>query len=102
MVAWPLLQPAADQSSLMGSVVVQHQVNIESGRHGSIDLLEEIQELDRTMASIALAQDVESGEQAGDAMSFVVVGASLQLPYTHGQHWLGTAQSLNLRLLIHA
>ncbi len=59
------------------------------------------------MASIALAKDVaggdvESSKQAGDAMSCVVVSTPLQLSDPHGQHWLCPAQSLNLRLLIHA
>src|SRR6201998_3150494 len=59
------------------------------------------------MASITLAKnvaggDIESGNQARDAMSLVVVGASLQLSDPHGQHRLCTAQSLNLRLLIDA
>ncbi len=66
----------------MGTVVIQHQVDIEIGWNGGIDLLQEIQELDGTMASITLAQDVaggdiECGEQAGNAVPLVVVGASL-------------------------
>ena len=59
------------------------------------------------MASITFAKnvagrDIQSGKQTGDAMSLVVVRAPLQLSGPHGQHRLGTAQSLNLRLLIHA
>ncbi len=107
MVPCPSLQPTADQSRFMGAVVIQHQVDIEIGWNGSIDPLQEIQELDGTMASIALAQDVAGGdiecsEKAGNAMPLVVVSASLQLSDPHGQHRLGTAQSLDLRLLIHA
>ena len=64
-------------------------------------------ELHRTMASIAFAKDVagrdiQGGKQAGDAMSLVVVRAPFQLSDSHGQHRLGTAECLDLRLLIHA
>jgi hypothetical protein len=76
-------------------------MDLEIGRNRGINPFQEIQELNRTMASIAPAEDIaggdiESSKQACDAMSFVVMGASLQLPDTHGQHRLGAAQSLNL------
>jgi hypothetical protein len=76
-------------------------MDVEIGWYRGINFPQEIQELHRTMVSIALPKDVASGDiksskQACDAMSFVVVGASLQLPDTHGQHRLGAAQSLDL------
>ena len=89
MVAWLFLQPAVDQCSLVRAVVVQHKVDVEIGGNSSIDLLQKIQKLDRTVASIALAEnvaggDIKSGKQACDAMSLVVVGAPFQLPEPHG------------------
>jgi hypothetical protein len=44
VVAWPFLQPAADQCSLVRPVVVQHQVDVEIGRNSGIDLLQGSQE----------------------------------------------------------
>ena len=91
----------------MRAVIIQHQMDIQIGRNGDVDFLQKVEELHRTMASIALAKDVagrdiESRKQAGDAMSLVVVRAPLLLSGPHGQHRLGTAERLNLRLLIHA
>ncbi len=59
------------------------------------------------MTTVAFAENVAGGniecrKQDGNAVSLVVVRASLQLSSPHGQHRLGTAQSLDLRLLIHA
>src|ERR1700722_13072483 len=107
MLSSPFLQPAADQSCLVGTVVVEHQVDIQISGNSSIDLLQKIQELDRTVASIALAKHVAGGniersEQAGNTVPLVVVGAPLQLSDSHGQNRLCTAQSLNLRFLIDA
>src|SRR5580658_3675776 len=101
MVAWSLEQPAANDRGLVGAIVVQHEVDVEIGWNRRIDPFEKIQELDGTMAPVALSQDVaggdvERGEQAGDTMSCVVVGASFQLPDAHRQHGLGTAQGLDL------
>jgi len=89
----------------MCAVVVQHKMDLEMdleiGRNRGIHPFKEIQEFNRTMAPIALAEDVASGDiesskQACDTMSFVVVGASLQLSDTHGQHRLSATQSLDL------
>ncbi len=62
MVSCPFLQPATDQSRLMGAVVVQHEADVEIGGNSSIYLLQKIQELNRMMASIALAKDVAGGD----------------------------------------
>jgi len=106
MIAWPLLQPVANQCCLVRAVVIQHQMDVEVGWNGSVNLLQEVKKLDRTVSSIALAEyaaggNVEGCKQAGDAVPFVIVGAALQLPSAHGQHWLGAAESLDLRLLVH-
>jgi hypothetical protein len=57
----------------MGTVVVEHQLDIQIGGNSSIDLLQEIQKLDRTVASITLTEivaggNIERSEQAGNAV----------------------------------
>src|SRR5664279_1419495 len=59
------------------------------------------------MTTVAFAENVAGGniecrKQARNAVSLVVVRASLQLSSPHGQHRLGSAQSLDLGFLIHA
>ena len=89
VISCSFLQPAPDQSGLVCAVVVQHEMDVEIGRNRGINLFQEVQELHRTMASIALAKnvaggDIESSKQACDAMSLIVVGASLPLPTRMG------------------
>src|SRR5690554_5698515 len=45
-------------------------------------------------------QDVKGRVQAGCAMSLVIVSMALNLPGPQLQFWLGTIQSLNLRLFV--
>jgi hypothetical protein len=84
-------EPLADQRCLVGAVVVQHQMDIELEGNGGVDFLQEIQELHRAMPAVAFVEDVaggdtESGKQAGDAVSLVVMCASFPLSSPHGQH----------------
>jgi hypothetical protein len=46
--------------------------------------------------------DVEGGEQAGDAVPLVVMGAALRHAGHHRQDRLGAVQRLDLGLLVHA
>src|SRR5580704_98986 len=107
MIARPLLQPLSDHCCFVGSVIIQHQMDVEISGNGTVYLLQEIQEFHRTVAPVAFAEhaasgDVESCKQAGDAVSLVVMGASLLLSGAHGQHRLSTAERLYLRLLVDA
>src|SRR5258708_38499714 len=82
-------------------------MNVQICGNSAVDFLQEIQKLRRTMAPVALAEhatggNIESCEEAGDAVSFVVMRASLHLSGSHGQHRLRATERLNLRLLIHA
>jgi hypothetical protein len=82
MIAWPLLQPVANQCCLVSAVVIQHQMDVEVSRDSSVYLPQEVKKLYRTVSSIALAEYtasgyIESRKQAGDAVSFVIVGAVL-------------------------
>ena len=70
-------QPAPDRGRLVGGVVVEDQVHGERRWHGLIEQVEELAELDRSMASMQLmghpsGGDVESCEQAGGAVAEVV------------------------------
>ncbi|EWH00314.1 hypothetical protein Q427_20275 [Halomonas sp. BC04] len=60
-----------------------------------------------SMAFLALcddlsARDVQGGKQRGGAMSDVIMGDTLDIAQSHGQHRLGTVQCLYLGLLIDA
>ena len=48
------------------------------------------------------AGDLESGVQAGQPVSAIVVGLPRRQPWPQGQQWLGPAERLDLRLLIQA
>src|SRR5271165_7457303 len=45
---------------------------------------------------------IKRGKQRGGPMANVIMGDPLHVTEPHGQHRLGTVQSLNLALLIHA
>src|SRR5882757_7113594 len=76
----PFGEPVADQRSLVRRVVVHDDVDIETSRDGSLDLVEEFAELDGAVAGIAFAddlaaRDVESREERGRAVPGVVMAA---------------------------
>src|SRR3984893_2717861 len=100
-------EPVLDQVGLVSAVVVEHQVDIEVGRHLLIDSLQEAFELGRAMAAMGLSDhaaggDVEGGKEGGDAMTPVVMGAPLGHAGSQGQYGLGAVQSLDLGLLVDA
>ena len=75
-------------------------MDVEIGRNRGINLFQEVQELNRTMASIALAKnvaggDIESSKQACDAMSLVVVVRRSNCPTR-----IGSTGSVRLRAWI--
>ena len=82
-------------------------MNVEIGRHGLLDLREEVAEFDRTVTLVAAADDpaggnVQGGEQGGRAVPRVIMAAPLGLPRSHRQQRLGAIERLDLRLLIDA
>src|ERR1700712_959597 len=104
MITRLLLQPPADQRCFVGPVIIEHQMNVEIGWNRTVYLLQEVQELHRTVAPVTLAEHISSGDierskQARDAVPLVIMGASLLLPGPHGQDRLSPAECLNLRLL---
>src|SRR6266516_5698083 len=80
-------QPGPDLGGVVGGVDVADQVHVQVGGHGFVDGDQELAELDRPVAAVQFADDgavgdVERGEQAGDAVPVVVVGA----PFGHAGH----------------
>jgi hypothetical protein len=51
----------------MGGVIVDNEVDVEVGRHGCIDSIEEAPKLDGTMASVTAAEGVTGGDIEGAA-----------------------------------
>src|SRR5438128_11063475 len=83
-------KPAADPVGFMRTVVVQDEVHVEFCGHVAFDGIEKSAKLAGTMTTMKLAQHVtaghvESREQAGGAVAFVVVAAALDLSGAHGQ-----------------
>jgi hypothetical protein len=73
----------------VGAVVVQHQVYFHIGRNCRVDSFQEVEELHRTMPTVAFAEnvargDIEGRKQACDAMSLVVMRAPFQLSGSRG------------------
>ncbi len=100
-------QPGLDRRGLVRGVVVADQMHVQFGGHGLVDRDEELLELGGTVFAVQLADhravgDVERGEQTGDAVADVVVGAPLGHARHHRQHGLGPVQCLDLTLLVHA
>ena len=66
----PAGEPRLDLGRLVGGIVVHDDMDIEPFRDSSIDLFEEVQELCRPVAFVALADDearcdIECGKQRG-------------------------------------
>lgn len=83
-------QPAMDRRSLVGSVAVEHQMDIEVGWDFGVDALQKAEALGAAMATVEIsdhpaADDVQGGEQGGGPMSMVVMGLALGDPGAGGQ-----------------
>ena len=96
-----------DRWGLVGAVVVADQVHVQLGGNLGVDLGQELLELDGPVPAVhrrdhGAVSDVERGEQAGDAVPDVVVGAALGHARHHRQHRLRAVQGLDLGLLVHA
>ena len=100
-------EPSLDLGMLVGGVVVDDEMDVELGRHISLDVAQKGEELLVTMAGFALGDDravehVEGGEQGGGAVTLVVVGDALDVAEPHGKQGLGAFEGLDLALLIDA
>src|SRR6185437_1546778 len=97
--------PGVDARMLVGSVVVDDQMQIKMGRRLGVDLLEESDELLVPMTRHAVANDfpieqAQRREQGRRAMAFVVVRHRPAAAFLHRKARLGSVEGLDLALLI--
>ena len=67
-------EPRFPGRGLVGGVIVEHQMDVEIGRHGLLDRGQELAEFDRAVTLVAAADDmaggdIQSGEQRGGAVT---------------------------------
>jgi hypothetical protein len=79
--AGPLCEPEAHLGMLVGSVVVDDQMNTQLWRHPLVDALEKAEKLLMAVARLALGKDsaagnIERGEQCCGAVADIVMGDS--------------------------
>ena len=94
-------QPLAHLRMLVGCVVVDDGVDRLSGWHLRFDGIEEADELLMPVvlhvaADDGAVEDIESGEQRGRAVTFVVVGHRSGAARLHRQTRLGMVERLDL------
>src|SRR4051794_18007255 len=82
---WTFQQPALNGRSLMSTVVVEDQMDVELWRHLRINLIQELTKLNRAMSPVELANHlaalrVQGGEQRSGAVTFVVMSPAFDLP----------------------
>ena len=82
MESWVGGEPGADRRGLVGGQVVADQMHIQFGRHGLIDLGQELLELGRAVLSLDAVDDqpgrhVQRGEQISGPGAGVVEGSAL-------------------------
>src|SRR4030042_957484 len=53
-----------------------------------------------TFAEHFSAGDVQSGEEGGGAVAYIMMRHPLHIPQSHGQNWLSAIQGLNLALFV--
>src|SRR6516164_1839519 len=98
-------EPRFDGWRFVGGVVVEHQMDVEIGWHGLLDLRQEFAEFDRPVVLVAAADDptggdVQGGEQRGCAVALVVMTAPRDLPRPQRQQRLSAVERLDLRLFV--
>ncbi len=99
-----VVQPGGHLGGGVGGQVVQHHMDFLA-RWGLVAFFRNARNLAPSRLGVhspttSPVADVEGGEQVGDAVPLVVVGAFLGLTEVDGQQWLGAIQSLDLGLLI--
>src|SRR5258705_12376990 len=107
MIIRPAGEPRFDLGCLVGGVVIHDDMDIETFRNLSIDLFEELQELDCPVALVAFADDeprgdIECSKQRGRTMPHIAVRATFRYARHHRQDRLLAIEGLNLTFLIDA
>src|SRR5215468_7976137 len=98
-------EPSMNQGGLVSAVVVEDQVEVEVGRHGGVDGIEELPELHGSVSTVALSDDraclnIQRSKQRRGPVATIVVSAPFDLPRPHRQKRLRAIEGLDLRLLI--
>src|SRR4029077_1383205 len=107
MIMWTTGEPRLDLGRLVGGVVVHDDMDAEPFGHMSVDLLEEVQELDRPVSLVAFADDearcdVERCEQRCRAVPHVTVRPAFGHARHHRQDRLLAIERLDLAFLVNA
>ena len=89
----------------VSSVVIDDEMDVEVVRHTAVDLTQESEELLMTVSRFTAGDDspgghIESREQSGRAVTFVIMGDAFDVAEAHGENGLSSLKSLNLGLLI--
>ena len=100
-------QPLLYFGVFVGSVGIDHQMNVQMRRYLSLDVAKKLEKFLRPMARLTLrydlsALDVERRKQGGRAMAFVVVGYPFHIAQAQRQQRLSALQGLDLALLVYA
>src|ERR1700732_3433833 len=107
MIMRPTGEPRFDPGCFVSGVVVHDDMDIEPFRNLSIDLFEELQELDSPVALVAFADDeprgdIECGKQRGRTMPHIAVRATFRYARHHRQDRLLAIKCLDLAFLLAA
>ena len=91
----------------MGGVIIHDDMDIEPARDVSVDLFEEVQELDRPVALVAFADDKSRGDikcskQRCRAIPHIAVRVAFRHAGHHRQDRLLAIECLDLAFLIDA
>jgi len=100
-------EPLSDLRGLVGRQVVEHEGEVELRRRGPLDRAEEGEELSRSVALVALPEDlpledVQAGEEVRRPVPPVVVGLPLGDARAEREDRLRAIEGLNLGLLVDA
>ena len=101
------LQPGLHLGGLVGSVVVEHEMDVSWFEDRAIDAPQECQKLLRPVAGHAVADDhaglhIERGEERGRAVALVIMRHRGGAALLQRQSRLGPVERLDLRLFIDA
>ncbi len=90
VVAGTPSEPSADFGMFMSGVVVDDEMDVEAAGHIAVDLTQECEELLMTVSRMTTGYDfaggdIESGEQRGGAVAFVVMSDAFEVAEAHGE-----------------
>jgi Sulfatase len=100
-------KPVPDERGLVGSVVVEHEMDIQCSRCLCLNGIEEFTEVHRPMTTMELADhlssfNVQRCKQRDRAVALVIMSSPLHLTRPHREKRLRPIQCLNLRFIIDA